>query len=147
SALERGSQLVALHADTLRIDADDKRCSITWRGSIELPDEGALADLWVAMSVAAPGTRIAWPTAPPRRKTTAAQQTQSKASPVSTIVMGDGDVDDETAMLGRVPRTTMTMQLPAELLKITGTQRRALDSTLELSASSAAAAGRSDALP
>ncbi len=146
-SLERGSQLVALNADTLRIDADEGRCSITWRGSLELSDDKDLAELWVAMSVAAPGTQITWPTEPPRKKAAAAQEAKPKTSPVSTVVMGDGDVDETTSRLQRIPRTTMTTQLPTELLKITGTQRRALDSTVELSAAASAVAGRPDALP
>jgi len=77
----------------------------------------------------------------------AVQEAKPQVDPVSTIVMGDGDVEDTTARLQRIPRTTMTMQLPAELLKITGTQRRVLDSTVELGAGAAAAAKGQDALP
>jgi hypothetical protein len=54
---------LALAADTLRIDADALRCSVTWRGSFPIPHDDALAAIRVVAGVETPVRRITWPSA------------------------------------------------------------------------------------
>ncbi len=56
---------VELVADTLRVDADALRCSVTWRGSLALADEGWLAAIRVVAAVELPGRPIVWPAEAP----------------------------------------------------------------------------------
>jgi uncharacterized protein YjbI with pentapeptide repeats len=58
---------VALVADTLRIDADTLRCSLTWRGAVAVEDELHLPAIEVVCGIELPGRPIAWPeeAAPP----------------------------------------------------------------------------------
>lgn len=54
-----------LVADTLRIDADEQRCSVTWRGMVPVRDEAHAAAMHVLVALARQGEEIAWPEAPP----------------------------------------------------------------------------------
>jgi hypothetical protein len=54
-------QPLALHADTLRIDGDDQRCTLTFRGVFPVAADEALAGLRVVVGVELPGAPIAWP--------------------------------------------------------------------------------------
>jgi hypothetical protein len=53
-------QPIALHADTLRIDADEQRCSLTFRATFPIAEE-ALASLRVVLGVELPGSPVTWP--------------------------------------------------------------------------------------
>lgn len=55
------ARAVALHADTLRIDAEDLRCSLVWRGLVPVRDEAALADLHFVVAVDLRDIPIEWP--------------------------------------------------------------------------------------
>jgi uncharacterized protein YjbI with pentapeptide repeats len=52
---------VELTADTLRVDGDAMRCSVTWRAVVDVADPLLLAGLRVAAGLALPGAPIAWP--------------------------------------------------------------------------------------
>jgi hypothetical protein len=54
-------QSLTLHADTLRIDADEERCTLSFRGVFPVPRDEALDALYVAAGVELPGQPIAWP--------------------------------------------------------------------------------------
>ncbi len=54
-------QPLALHADVLRIDGDEQRCSLTFRGVFPVADEAAVAALRVVAGVDLPGDPIPWP--------------------------------------------------------------------------------------
>lgn len=54
-------QPLTLHADVLRIDSDEQRCTLTFRGVFPVPREDALSALCVAAGVQLPGETIAWP--------------------------------------------------------------------------------------
>jgi hypothetical protein len=59
-ALPRQGEPVLLHADTVHVDMDRLRCSILWRGRVELTSEGELASLHVTTALERPGQPIAW---------------------------------------------------------------------------------------
>jgi hypothetical protein len=63
--LPGGERSLALRADTLRIDGDAKRCSIVFRGSIEVAREDAISSLALHTGVALPAAPIRWPDWPP----------------------------------------------------------------------------------
>jgi hypothetical protein len=54
-------QPLVLHADTLRIDGDELRCTLTFRGAFPVLSDDALPALTVVAGVEMPGARIAWP--------------------------------------------------------------------------------------
>ncbi len=53
--------LLALSADTLRIDADALVCSVTWRGSFPVQGEDALAGVRILAGVESVGHPLEWP--------------------------------------------------------------------------------------
>jgi uncharacterized protein YjbI with pentapeptide repeats len=52
---------LSLYADTLRIDSDSGRCSLTWRGSLTINDESRVDLLEGMVGVSIGGEAIAWP--------------------------------------------------------------------------------------
>ncbi|MGK3969986.1 DUF2169 domain-containing protein [Sorangium sp. So ce118] len=60
-------QPLDLIADTLRIDGDEQRCTVVFRGSFPVPDEAALAAVAIVAGVELPGEPLAWPERPPER--------------------------------------------------------------------------------
>ena len=54
-------QPIALHADTLRIDGDEERCTLAFRATFPVADEAALPALRVVLGVETPGQPITWP--------------------------------------------------------------------------------------
>ncbi|WP_437840577.1 DUF2169 family type VI secretion system accessory protein [Sorangium sp. So ce1153] len=54
-------EALPLSADILRIDGDEQRCTMTWRGSFPVPAESALARVRILAGVELPGDPIAWP--------------------------------------------------------------------------------------
>ncbi|WP_437900727.1 DUF2169 family type VI secretion system accessory protein [Sorangium sp. So ce124] len=52
---------LSLRADTLRIDGDEQRCTVVWRGSFPVPNEAALAAAHVVAGVQVGDAPIAWP--------------------------------------------------------------------------------------
>ncbi|MBW2457382.1 MAG: DUF2169 domain-containing protein [Deltaproteobacteria bacterium] len=50
-----------LHADTLSIDGDRGRCTVTWRGCFPVASEGVVASLQILAGVQTPKERIDWP--------------------------------------------------------------------------------------
>jgi hypothetical protein len=53
-------QPLALTADTLRIDGEEQRCTVVFRGSFPVPNEAALAQMQVLAGVELPGAPLAW---------------------------------------------------------------------------------------
>ncbi|WP_437927502.1 DUF2169 domain-containing protein [Sorangium sp. So ce291] len=65
-------QLLALNADTLRIDGEEERCTLVFRRSFPVPSEAALARVRVVAGVEQAGAPLEWPQrledrAPPSR--------------------------------------------------------------------------------
>ena len=60
-------QPLDLHADTLRIDGDDRHVTVTFRGVFPVTDEAALEVLSVVAGIEMPGAPIAWPAVIPPR--------------------------------------------------------------------------------
>ncbi len=92
--------LLALHADTLRIDGDALVCSVTWRGSFPVQSEEALAGVRIVAGVESAGHPIEWPaiTAPaaraapvatPDRPTTVLATGNVVPDGVSTVMLTD----------------------------------------------------------
>ncbi|WP_437957691.1 DUF2169 domain-containing protein [Sorangium sp. So ce119] len=54
-----------LNADTLRIDGDEQRCTVVFRGSFPVPDTAALAAVSIVAGVELLGETLAWPAGPP----------------------------------------------------------------------------------
>lgn len=52
---------LSLYADTLRIDSDAGRCSLTWRGSLTINDEARVNWLEAMVGVSVGGEDVAWP--------------------------------------------------------------------------------------
>jgi len=74
-------QPLVLHADTLRIDGEEQRCTLTFRGVFPVASEEALAMVRAVAGVELPGAPIAWPeaglpvgAAAPRRAEAPAQE-------------------------------------------------------------------------
>ncbi|WP_437724057.1 DUF2169 family type VI secretion system accessory protein [Sorangium sp. So ce861] len=57
-------QPLDLRADTLRIDGDEQRCTLVFRGSFAVPDEAALAAASIVAGVELPGEPLEWPERP-----------------------------------------------------------------------------------
>jgi hypothetical protein len=55
-----GEQPIEVHADTLRIDGDEQRCSLVWRGIAPVRDEAALAGLRVVVGLELSGESAQW---------------------------------------------------------------------------------------
>jgi hypothetical protein len=55
------AQPLELHADTLRLDGDEQRCTITFRGTFAVAGEAALPSLRIVAGIETAGEPIAWP--------------------------------------------------------------------------------------
>ncbi|WP_437742804.1 DUF2169 domain-containing protein [Sorangium sp. So ce1504] len=53
-----------LNADMLRIDGDEQRCTLVFRGNLVVPDEAALAAATLVAGVELPGEPLEWPELP-----------------------------------------------------------------------------------
>ena len=89
-----GSLPIELHADTLRIDGDEQRCSLVWRGITPIRDEASIAALRVLVGVELPGESIQWPESLPL---------QGEDFP--TEELGDRDLIDSVTTLKRADST------------------------------------------
>src|SRR6185437_345862 len=54
-------QPLALHADMLRIDADEEHCTLTFRATFPVTDVAALPSVRVVLGVELPGKPVRWP--------------------------------------------------------------------------------------
>ncbi len=52
---------LAMNADLLHVRGDERRCTVTWRGSFALAEEAALPSVRLVVGVELPGEPIAWP--------------------------------------------------------------------------------------
>jgi hypothetical protein len=77
-----------LVADTLRIDGDEQRCTVVWRRSIALPDEGALARVRIVAGVEVAGA-LAWPD-PPAERPAPAGPKNGLGGTGTLLIMGGG---------------------------------------------------------
>ncbi|WP_438011122.1 DUF2169 domain-containing protein [Sorangium sp. So ce321] len=108
-------EALPLSADTLRIDGDEQRCTVTWRGSFPVPAEGALSRMRILAGVELPGEPIAWP-AP-------GAAIHSAAAAGTGLAPGSGADDADDAAL----KSTLAMSREASQ---TGSKR--LDGTVDL---------------
>ncbi|WP_437296313.1 DUF2169 family type VI secretion system accessory protein [Sorangium sp. So ce426] len=84
-----------LNADILRIDGDEQRCTLVFRGSLVVPGEAALAAATLVAGVELPGEPLEWPDRPAEQG--AAAQDPAKAADAAGRargVGGDGDGGD-----------------------------------------------------
>lgn len=132
-----------LRADTLRVDTDEQRCSLVWRGALPVRSEEHAAALHVVVALERPGATITWPEAPP----TAA------AAPAARIE--EVEVDDNAATLVRdgdrapaAPRPWVEVTEPLPLEEVRGALREArAEGTQALTPEEQAEAARHGELP
>jgi hypothetical protein len=53
-----------LRADTLFIDGDAEHCTVSFRGSFQVPSLDILQDAWIGVAIEAPGHPATWPARP-----------------------------------------------------------------------------------
>jgi hypothetical protein len=104
--LPAGGQVLTLVADTLRIDADAMVCSVTWRGSFPLPDEGE-AQVRILAGVETAGRPIAWPSAVPDAAKPGAANGADGAEDVTDLALSMSSVD-----IGDEPSTPAPARAP-----------------------------------
>ncbi len=97
-------QLLALHADTLRIDADEEHCTITFRGTFPVANEAALSAVRVVMGVETPGKPVRWPVPAPATPARA-ESPESAEMAISSrdIELAEGNVLDGTMRFEEPP--------------------------------------------
>ncbi|MGK4001626.1 DUF2169 domain-containing protein [Sorangium sp. So ce1036] len=125
-------QPLDLRADTLRIDGDEQRCTLVFRGSFPVAGEAALAAVRIAAGVASAGTPLAWvePRAP-RRAATAPEPARAQG-PTGTVSMAPPESHAAPSSGGALS---------------SGGAPSAQDATLWLDHEEAAASGQGPALP
>ncbi len=87
---------VDLACDTLLIDADRERCSVTWRGSFPIESADEAARLRIVAGVKIGGSAIAWPAAAELAEPAAAPDDAEEALPLSgavTLVREDSSTE------------------------------------------------------
>jgi hypothetical protein len=108
-----------LAADTLFVDGDAERCSVTYRASIPLAGDHVIADLAVAAGVETAGRPLAWPA------NLVAEELRAIAGPESShrggdLVSGTLSIED----LGAT-RSAEGMPAPEKVLPFIADERRA----------------------
>ena len=86
-------QPLVLHADTLRIDGDELRCTLTFRGVFPVASEEALAAVRAVAGVELPGVPIAWPD--PAQTTRAAAPRTANAPAAEPFGEGTITLDED----------------------------------------------------
>lgn len=76
-------QPIALHADMLRIDTGEERCTVSFRATFPVPGEAALEAVRVVLGVELPGQPIAWPDPASLAVRAAATSPPSSGIPIS----------------------------------------------------------------
>ncbi|XXX76491.1 DUF2169 domain-containing protein [Sorangium sp. So ce134] len=85
-------QPLDLSADTLRIDGDEQRCTVVFRGSFAVPDEAALAAAAIVAGVELAGEPLEWPERP--AEAGAAGSGLARAADAAGRARGLGDGND-----------------------------------------------------
>jgi hypothetical protein len=95
-------QPIALHADTLRIDVDEERATLTCRAAFPVADEEALGAVRVVLGVELPGQPILWPEISPTTLQVPSSGPESSVIPLSDEDFESvrGDVLMGTLLLG-----------------------------------------------
>jgi len=102
-------QPLALHADTLRIDGDEQRATLTFRGAFPVAVDDALPRLRIVAGVELPGAPIPWPALEdlPALEAAATPEPASESSESFSLTLSGedfesvgGDVLDGTLSLG-----------------------------------------------
>ncbi len=96
-------QMIALRPDTLRIDADEERCVIGFRGNVLLPDPGVLDRVRVVVGVQIHGAPMPWEMAQIPRWPL--DEGNDAEPPASSVTLDDGDVElvEDEAAASRSP--------------------------------------------
>jgi hypothetical protein len=151
-------QPLDLHADTLRIDGDDRQVTVTFRGVFPVADEAALSAVSVVAGIEMPGAPIAWPTVlPPRAPVVRTEPAMPPArARMGTMVLEDPQggigrhtIADGGQSRGRMPTLPFSaVPFASPLAESTGAPPEARWSgTLELAPEQDAAAAHRDATP
>jgi hypothetical protein len=95
-----GAQPVDLVLDTLRIDVDRKRCSLTWRR--HFPVRGALSEVSIVAGVALPRRPIAWPAFESAASEQRSEDVLGGTMQVEDVDLVDDAVLDEDPLAGTI---------------------------------------------
>jgi hypothetical protein len=102
----QGETTFALRADTILVDGESHRCTVTWRGTFPLPSAESLADLVVAAAgVHAPGQALAWPVMPTAKRTAVAASPRKAPVPTMSIDLASlrAPLPFQAVSLGEMP--------------------------------------------
>ncbi|WP_437548589.1 DUF2169 domain-containing protein [Sorangium sp. So ce367] len=113
-------QELPLSADVLRIDGDEQRCTVTWRGSFPVPSEDVLPRMRIFAGVELPGEPIAWP---------APGAAVSRAGATAPRAGAAGDEDD-AALESTVALSAAASMSPSGTLDIAPNRALAVPATL-----------------
>jgi hypothetical protein len=134
-----------MNADMLHVLGDEQRCTLTWRGSFAVPDEGALALVRIAVGLELPGAPIAWPEPAElmkrmRSASEGAGHSRGAAQPDATLPIAS-TADGKPLSLpfrklpaGAVPSVAVTPAAPVVVRKV----RHGADATLPVDGTRAA---------
>jgi hypothetical protein len=98
-------QPLHLHPDTLRIDGDEQRLTLTFRGIFPVQSEEALAGMRVVVGIGLPDEVIAWPVDLADRAGPSEQERdpESNASLATTVTLGEKlEASGRTTLSGRM---------------------------------------------
>jgi hypothetical protein len=104
-------QPIALHGDTLRIDVDEERCTLTCRGTFPVADDHALGAVRVALGVELPGEPIPWPDPTQLIAHGFSMEASTSAPESSVIPLSDEDFE---SVRGDVLMGTLLLEYAAE---------------------------------
>ncbi|AUX27235.1 uncharacterized protein SOCEGT47_078180 [Sorangium cellulosum] len=111
-------QPLDLNADTLRIDGDEQRCTLVFRGSFPVPDEAALAAVFVVAGVETADAPLDWPERPQERGAGAPEPGQGAGAPEpgrAEMVAGAARAVDALSATQAAPAAAAgTVSLPAD---------------------------------
>lgn len=102
---DAGGRPLAMNADSLVIDVDRERCSVTWRAGVPIASEGDLRDLVFFVGVEIAGRAPTWPESAPKGGLDRSHDEESLVVLDSDLLVkdADGEDSDDGATLLRGP--------------------------------------------
>lgn len=81
---------LALVADVLRIDGEERRCTVVWRGNFAVPGKAELEAVRIVAGVEIAGQPLAWPASfDALRRDSGARAPDGRADPTATAALGE----------------------------------------------------------
>jgi len=75
--------VLPLRADTLFIDGDAEHCTVTFRGSFQVPNLDILGNAWIGIAIEAPGHQASWPSRPEARGVAPSAKVHSSSATIA----------------------------------------------------------------